>query len=47
MLLWIRYDATKEYKLAVIFSSSKDGDKFSGAPGSILLIDNLEIIAEN
>jgi len=41
------YDATKEYKLAVIFSSSKDGDKFSGAPGSILLIDNLEIIAEN
>ena len=40
------YDATKTYKLAVIFSSSKDGDKFSGAPESILLVDDVTIVSE-
>ena len=38
------WDASKKYKLAVVCSSSKDGDKFSGAPGSVLYIDNLEVV---
>lgn len=37
------YDATKSYRLALLFSSSKDGDKFSGAPESLLIIDEVEI----
>jgi len=37
------FDATKKYKLAIVCSSSKDGDKFSGAPGSVLLLDDLEV----
>lgn len=37
------FDATKKYKLAIVCSSSKDGDKFSGAPGSVLFVDNLEV----
>ena len=40
------YDATKLYKLALICSSSKDGDKFMGAAGSTLIIDELEVIFE-
>lgn len=38
------WDASKKYKLAVVCSSSKDGDKFSGAPGSVLYIDELEVV---
>lgn len=41
-----QYDPKKEYKLALIFSSSKYGDKFSGAPGSTLIVDDVEIISE-
>ena len=37
------FDSTKKYKLAIVCSSSKDGDKFSGAPGSVLLLDDLEV----
>lgn len=37
------FDPAKKYKLAVVCSSSKDGDKFSGAPGSVLYVDNLEV----
>lgn len=37
------FDTTKKYKLAIVCSSSKDGDTFSGAPGSKLLVDDLEI----
>lgn len=37
------WDATKKYKLAIVCSSSKDGDKFSGAPGSVLNIDDLSV----
>ena len=37
------FDASKKYKLAIVCSSSKDGDKFSGAPGSVLFVDNLEV----
>ena len=40
------YDSEKDYMFALIFSSSKDGDKFSGAPDSELIIDNVEIINE-
>ena len=37
------FDTTKKYKLAIVCSSSKDGDKFSGAPGSVLYVDDLEV----
>lgn len=40
------YDATKKYKLAIVCSSSKEGDNFRGAKNSTLIIDNLEIIGE-
>lgn len=40
------YDANKKYRFAVIFSSSKDGDKFSGAPGSTLIVDALTVLSE-
>lgn len=40
------YDPSKNYKFAVIFSSSKDGDKFCGAGGSKLIVDEVEIIDE-
>lgn len=40
------YDANKKYRFAVIFSSSKDGDKFSGAPGSALTVDALTVLSE-
>lgn len=38
------FESTKKYKLAIVCSSSKDGDKFSGAPGSELLVDDLKIV---
>ena len=38
------WDSSKIYKLAIVCSSSKDGDNFSGAPGSVLYIDNLEVV---
>lgn len=37
------FDATKKYKLAIVCSSSKDGDKFSGAPGSVLYVDDFKV----
>lgn len=37
------FDASKKYKLAIVCSSSKDGDEFSGAPGSVLYVDNLKV----
>ena len=37
------FDPTKAYKLAIILSSSKDGDKFSGAGGSVLKVSKLEV----
>lgn len=40
------YDATKKYKLALICSSSKDGDTFNGAAGSTLFVDELEVVFE-
>lgn len=40
------YDPSRKYKFAVICSSSSEGDKFEGAPGSELLIESLEVINE-
>lgn len=40
------YDPTKKYRFAIVFSSSKDGDKFTGAPGSAMIVDNVRVIAE-
>lgn len=40
------YDSSKKYRFAIIFSSSKNGDKFSGAPGSTLIVDNVKVVAE-
>lgn len=40
------YDATKSYKLAIVCSSSKEGDHFRGAKNSTLIVDNLEVIGE-
>lgn len=40
------YDVNKKYKLAIICSSSKDGDRFIGAGGSTLIIDALEVVGE-
>lgn len=40
------YDPTAKYKLAIICSASKEGDQFKGAPGSTLILDELEIIGE-
>lgn len=40
------YDPAKKYKLAVVFSSSIDGDKYFGAVGSTLWIDNVVIDME-
>ncbi|SDK56841.1 Putative carbohydrate metabolism domain-containing protein [Pedobacter sp. ok626] len=34
---------TGRYKIAIVLSSSKNGDRFTGAIGSILLIDDLKI----
>lgn len=40
------YDPGKRYKLALIFSSSKDGAAYKGAPGSVLVVDDVSLIAE-
>ncbi|MGL5317727.1 MAG: PCMD domain-containing protein [Bacteroidales bacterium] len=40
------FDPAKKYKFAIICSSSAEGDKFEGAPGSELLIESLEIVNE-
>lgn len=40
------YDPAKKYKLAIVCSSSKEGDLFQGAGGSTLLIDEFEVVGE-
>jgi len=40
------YDPAKKYRLAIICSSSRNGDDFSGAPGSVLLVDDFELLSE-
>ncbi|MFV0417752.1 MAG: PCMD domain-containing protein [Dysgonomonas sp.] len=36
-----------DYKLTILFASSKDGNEYKGAIGSTLIIDNVKIINEN
>ena len=36
-----------KYKLGIIFSSSIDGDRFKGAVGSTLYIDEVELVCED
>lgn len=40
------FEASKKYRIAVIMSSSAEGANFSGAPGSVLYVDDIEIISE-
>ncbi len=40
------YDPTKKYRMSIICSSSAEGDTFSGAPGSVLYVDDIEVISE-
>lgn len=39
-----KYDPSKEYVLAIVMSSSIDGAYFTGAIGSTLIVDKLELI---
>lgn len=41
-----QYEQGATYKLAIVCSSSKEGDLFKGAGGSTLFLDELEIIGE-
>lgn len=41
-----KYDSTKKYYLAVVCSSSAEGDYYMGAPGSTLLVDDFKIISK-
>lgn len=38
--------AAGQYKLAVVFASSKEGDRFNGAVGSTLDVDEVELVCE-
>lgn len=40
------YDPKKLYKLAIVCSSSKEGDLYNGGPGSTLYIKHLEVVAK-
>ena len=40
------FDPTKEYMYTIVFTSSIEGDKFNGAIGSTLDIDEVKIITE-
>ena len=40
------YDPSKKYKFSIICSPSKNGAKFAGCPGSKLIVDEIEVIAE-
>lgn len=38
--------ADGKYNIAIVMASSKEGDLFKGAPGSTLLIDDMELICK-
>lgn len=40
------YEAGAKYKMAIVCSSSKEGDYFKGAENSTLILDELEVIGE-
>ncbi|WP_029901816.1 PCMD domain-containing protein [Prevotella sp. 10(H)] len=37
----------KEYKLVIMFASSKDGNEYKGSLGSTLIVDEVEIVCED
>lgn len=39
-----QFDPTKDYVLAIVMSSSIEGDEFIGAVGSTLLVDEIELV---
>lgn len=41
------FDLEKEYMYTIVFSSSIEGAKYNGAPGSTLYIDEVELITED
>lgn len=41
-----KYDANKKYYVAVICSSSFEGDYYKGAPGSTLIVDDFSILSK-
>ena len=40
------YNADTNYRMTIICSASKDGDKFWGAPESTLIVDDFELVSE-
>ena len=40
------YDPNKKYRFTIVCSASKEGDKFWGAPGSVLTVDDFELTVE-
>ena len=40
------YDKSKKYRFAIIASSSAEGNSFSGAPDSVLYLDDIEVTYE-
>ena len=47
MALPITYvSSEKPTHITIVFTSSKDGDLFTGAVGSILIVDDLELLYE-
>lgn len=40
------YDASKKYKLAIIFASSKEGNIYRAAVGSRMYVDNVRVLCE-
>lgn len=40
------YDSNKNYYLAIVCSSSAEGDYYMGAPGSVLTVDEFKVVSE-
>lgn len=40
------YDPNKNYYLAIVCSSSAEGDYYMGAPGSVLTVDEFKVVSE-
>lgn len=41
-----KYDASKNYYIAIVCSSSFEGDLYKGAPGSTLTVDNFSVVSK-
>jgi len=41
------FDPNQEYMYTIVFSASREGDLFNGAAGSVLHIDEVELLMEN